>query len=79
LIASFGIGAERFEDLQNELFFTKSNTENLQNVVKRGVEREPFPNDCDEDVHRDGNPYLSLHRILAGSVKRLDPKVLLSI
>ena len=38
---------------------------------------EPFLDDGDQDIHRDGDPYLGLDRILGGSKERLDPQVLL--
>ena len=36
-----------------------------------------FLDDSDEDIDRDGNPYLRLHRVLRRAVELFDPKTLL--
>ena len=45
--------------------------------VERGVQVEALLDDGDEDVDRDGNPDLRLHRVLRRAVELLDPKMLL--
>jgi hypothetical protein len=37
---------------------------------------ESLLDDCDQHIHGDGNPYLSLHRILGSVENRFDAQVL---
>ena len=43
---------------------------------KAGFPSETLPDDSDEYIDRDGDPYLSLHGVLAGALERLDAQVL---
>ena len=45
-------------------------------MVKTPIDAEALPDDGDENINRNGDPDLGLHRILAGAVEGLDSKVL---
>jgi len=45
--------------------------------VKARLDPESLPDDRDQDVDRDGDPYLGLHRVLRRAEERLDPQMLL--
>ncbi len=57
-------------------FLEKSDRENLQQCVERGVQVEAFLDDGDQDVDRDGDPNLRLDRIFRRPKEPLDPKML---
>ena len=52
--------------------------QNLENRVEAGLQLEALLDNRDQDVDRDGDPDLGLHRVLGGSVERLDVQVLLN-
>ena len=62
--------------LCNMEFLEKYNAENLQDFAQTQFDFEFFLDDCDKNVNADGNPDLSLHRVLAGAKKCFDSKVL---
>ena len=49
----------------------------MQDFVETSVEFQFFLDNGDENIHTDSDPDLDLHRVLGGSIKRLDSKVLL--
>ena len=54
----------------------KRNTQDLQNGVEAPIDMEPLLDDRHQHIDRDGDPDLSLHRVLGGAEKRLDAQVL---
>jgi len=69
----FGIGNQ----LIQWSFLKHRDAQNLQKRVEGNIQRQPLFNNRGEDVDGDGNPDLRLDSVLGGSVKSLDPKVLL--
>ena len=57
--------------------FEGSHAENLQNSVETEVQTESLLDYGYKHIHRDRYPDLGLHRILRGTVKRFDSRVLL--
>lgn len=57
-------------------FLKCGHAQNLQNIVEWGLQVDPFPDDRDEGVNRDGHPDLRSYRVLRCPVKRFDPQVL---
>src|SRR5712691_6500903 len=51
--------------------------EDLQQSVERGVQVETLLDDGNEDIDRDGDADLRLHRVLRRAVEALDAKMLL--
>jgi len=45
-------------------------------LVEVGLDAETFADDGDQDVNRDGDPDLCLHRVLTGSIESFDAQVL---
>ena len=49
----------------------------MENCVERVVEAETLLDDGDEQVSRDGNPYLGLDGVLGSAKENLDAQMLL--
>ena len=60
-----------------EDFLEERDRENLEQRVERGLEGKALLDDCDEDVDRDGDPDLGLHRIFGCPEEPFDPQMLL--
>lgn len=58
-------------------FLERGHAQNLQKCIKRDRKRQVFFDDRSEDINRDRNPYLCLHRVFRGPIECLDPEVLL--
>ena len=61
----------------NKNFFEKCNAENLQDFAQTQLDFEFFLDNCHQNINTDGNPDLSLYRVLGGAEERLDTQVLL--
>ena len=57
-------------------FLERRHAQNLQKSGERNLDCQALLDDGHEDVNRDGDPNLRLHRILRGPIKRLNPQVL---
>jgi hypothetical protein len=71
------LGVDLSEGLWNGHFLENRDAENLEDLEERRFQFMAFFNYGNKHVNRDGHPDLSLHGILAGPVKDLDPQVLL--
>lgn len=56
--------------------FKKVYAENLQDLGRAKFQAQFRANDDHQDVDADGDPELSLHRVIAGAIEVLDTKVL---
>ena len=56
----------------------RSDRQDLQQRVHRGLDAELPANDRDQHVHRDRDPELGLDGVLGGAVEALDAKILFS-
>ena len=63
--------------MSNRDVFKKGDAENLQDFAKTASERQLLLEDRHEHVDTDGDPDLSLHRVLGGAVEGLDPQIVL--
>src|SRR3954452_5015665 len=63
--------------LRYRYFLEKGDREDLQQCVERGVQVEALLDDGDEDVDRDGDPDLGLHRVFGCPEEPFDPEMLL--
>ena len=63
--------------LCNRNFLEKYNADNLQDLAQTQLDFESFLDNRYQNVNTDGNPDLSLHRILGSSEKCFDAQVLL--
>lgn len=61
----------------NRHFLEQGKRKDLEQSVERGVEVETLLDDGDEDVDRDCNPDLRLHRVLRGAIESFDAQMLL--
>ena len=58
-------------------FFEKRYAQNLENFVHAGLQAEFLFHDGYQHINADGDPYLGLHRVGCGAIKRFDPEMLL--
>ena len=70
-------GAASGKGLIYRHFLEEGDRKDLEQCVEGGVEIEPFFDDGDEDVDRDGDPDLGFYSIFRRSVEPFDPQMLL--
>jgi len=63
--------------LRNRDFLEKRNAENLQNFAQTQLDFQFLLDNRHQNINADGNPDLSLHRVLGSAEKCFDSQILL--